>query len=658
MCDVCSNLRFQPLRPRRQLKALTYQPAWFQSNLVSLSDVRLSSGQGCATCKFVLQVMAHYELQLEEDETFLIRTYKCGGTLLHFLNQFHTIQVYTPEGQPDAWEGIMKSSVLSEHAHSDQAFQFIRSCLDRCLDLHPNCVQPEGRPPSRLIDIGLSHDDYVRLVETLPESRNKYIALSYCWGDGDVVKTTNRNYDGMRTGILMSTLPKTIQDAIIVTRRLGQRYLWVDALCIIQDSKLDWEIESANMASVYRSSLLTLAASTAAAASDGFLNQKHNASESKFPYQQAWHNEHGDKTILAARIVPDFESHTEDADDDLPLSLRGWTLQEQKLSTRTISYRRQELWWSCLSESSCECHIINELPMEVKKFSFNSTYSIATAEEMYREWQITIGGYTPRALRYSSDRLPAIAGVAKVVQDLTDSGYIAGLWRDNLAHDLTWGVIGLPSVGARSSVAAPPDYFGPTFSWISVNTDVSYQATGQWIKDAQCHILAAESLPAGLNPLGHVKSAYLTISAPLLNSVLWLRCQNTQGPVISSEMYLVSCDSQELEVPADVALETFEGTNPDGTVEKSVRRSRTPKTRAQSGTPVLLLHLGYFVEFENPNSKEKHITRIYLVLGKCPTDMTRYERIGIIKKRSIIHKDATEIPRFCDKFSVGVITIV
>ncbi|TRX90923.1 hypothetical protein FHL15_008128 [Xylaria flabelliformis] len=553
----------------------------------------------------------------------------------------------------------MKGSVLSEHAHSDQAFRFIRSCLDRCLDLHPNCVQPEGRPPSRLIDIGLSHDGYVRLVETLPSSRHEYIALSYCWGDGEVVRTTNSNYEEMKTGVPVSTLPRTIQDAIIVTRKLGQRYLWIDALCIIQDSKLDWEIESANMASVYRSSLLTLIAATASAASDGFLNQEHNASETKSPYHQAWYNDNGDETILAARVVPDFESHTEDADDDaLPVSLRGWTLQEQKLSTRTISYRRQELWWSCLSESSCECHIINELPMEVKKFSFNSTYSITTAKEMYREWHITIGGYTPRALKYSSDRLPAIAGVAKVVQDLTGSEYIAGLWKNNLAHDLTWGVTELPAVGARSSVSTPPDYFGPTFSWVSVNRDVSYQATGQWIKDEQCRILAAESLPAGLNPLGHVKSAFLTISAPLLDSVLWLRCENAQDPVISSERYFVSCGRQELEVPADVALETFEGVNQDGIIEKSVRRSHTSKTRAQSGTPVSLLYLGYFVEFENPNTKEKHISRTYLVLGKSPTDMTRYERIGIIKQRCVIHEDSSEIPRLCDEFSVSVITII
>ncbi|GAW17765.1 hypothetical protein ANO14919_072320 [Xylariales sp. No.14919] len=657
VCDVCSNLRFQPLRPPRQLKTHIYTPTWFQSNLAAPSDLKLSSSQGCTTCEFVLQAIVHYEMQFQEDETLSILTYESGGTLLQSID--HTIQVYTPEGQPDAWEGITNGPELSEHAQSDRANQFIRSCLDKCHNLHPKCVQLGGRPPSRLIDVGLAHDDYVRLVETPPESHTEYITLSYCWGDADVVKTMSTNYDEMKSGILTSILPRTIQDAVIVTRALGQRYLWVDALCIIQDSKLDWEIESAKMASIYRSSLLTLAAATATAASDGFLNQEHKASTAKSAYQQPWHDEHGNKTVLAARVVPDFETHTEDADDDdvLPLSLRGWTLQEQKLSTRTISYRRQELWWSCLTEPSCECRIINELPEEAKKFSFNSTYSITTAKEMYREWHNTVGEYTLRALKYPSDRLPAIAGVARVVQDLTGSAYIAGLWKDNLVHDLTWDG-GLYQVEAQSSVAASPDFLGPTFSWVSVNRLVSYEWTDRWAQDTRCRILAAESPAAGLNPLGHVESAYLTISAPLLESALLVQSQNSQGPGGSLDRYLISCGSEELILHADVALETFEGLNQDGNIETSVRRSHMPKTRAKSGTPVSLLYLGHFIENQHPKTKNIHINRAYLVLGKSPTDITRYERIGIAKQSCVIRKDSSETPRFCDKFSVRVITIV
>ncbi|GAW25949.1 putative heterokaryon incompatibility protein [Rosellinia necatrix] len=554
----------------------------------------------------------------------------------------------------------MRASELSKHAHSDQAYQFIRSCLDRCLDLHPNCVQPRGHPPSRLIDVGLSSDDRVRLVETSPQSRNEYIALSYCWGDVDVVRTTASNYEAMKTEIRVSILPGTIQDAITVTRNLGRRYLWVDALCIIQDSKLDWEIESANMASIYRSSLLTLAAATAAAASDGFLGQEHNASEAKPPYQQVWRNEDGHETILAARVVPEFESHTEDADEEevLPWSLRGWTLQEQKLSTRTIGYRRRELWWSCLSASSCECHIIDELPEDVKRFCFNPTYSITVAKQMYREWHNTVREYTMRALRYSSDRLPAIAGVARVVQDLTESAYIAGLWKGNLVHDLTWEVAELGEVEARSSVARSADYLGPTFSWVSVDRHVNYEWTNRWVKATQCHLLAAESLVTGLNPLGHVESAHLTISAPLLESVLWLRARTIEVTGFSSESYLISCGDQELQLRADVALETFDGTHQDGTIERSVRRSRIPRIRAESETPISLLYLGHFLEFEHPRTKNLHVSRTYLVLGKCPTDMARYERVGIAKQDCVIHKDSSEMPPFYEGFSVNVITIV
>ncbi|KAI0406621.1 HET-domain-containing protein [Xylaria palmicola] len=657
VCKICSNLRFQSLRPRRQLKTLVFAQDWFHSDYVSLSDLKTSGGQGCATCKFVLQVIAHYELQFDAEETFWILTYRSGGTILHITN--HEIQLYTPEGRPDAWEGITKGPELSEYAHSERANLFIRSCLDRCLRHHPKCVQSQGNPPSRLIDVGPSHDDYVRLMETVTKSHSDYIALSYCWGDVGVVKTTAGNYEEMKTGMPISILPRTIQDAISVTRQLGQRYLWVDALCIIQDSKIDWEIESAKMASIYQSSLLTLAATTAAAASDGFLNQEHKIVTTKSPFQLPWHDEHGNETILAARIVPYVETHTADAndDDDLPLFLRGWTLQEQLLSTRIISYRRHELWWSCLTEPSCECRIINELPEDAKKASFNSIYSITTAEEMYTKWHNTVGEYTLRALKYSSDRLPAIAGVASVVQDLTGSAYIAGLWKDNLVHDLTWEAV-MHDVGAQSWISASPDFLGPTFSWVSVGTPVIYGSVHPWVQATGCHIVAAESQAAGLNSLGHVKSAYLTISAPFLKSAHLLQSQSRQDPDDFLGEYLISCGSNKLRLCLDMPLETFEISKPDGITETSIRRSHIPKTRAKVGTPISLLFLGHFINFTHPRTKHLHIYRVYLVLGVCAADITRYERIGIAKQDCVIHRDSSEIPPLCDDFSVSIITVV
>jgi hypothetical protein len=69
--------------------------------------------------------------------------------------------------------------------------------------------------------------------------------------------------------IKWQSLPKSFQDAVVFTRRLGIRYLWIDSLCIIQDSKEDWETQAAKMAMIYALAVLTLSAVNAEDSSVG-----------------------------------------------------------------------------------------------------------------------------------------------------------------------------------------------------------------------------------------------------------------------------------------------------------------------------------------------------------------------------------------------------
>ncbi|KAI1365131.1 HET-domain-containing protein [Xylaria arbuscula] len=613
VCHLCSNLIYQDRRRQPGLN-IHFPPLPFHSNSVKLAGVKASSCRGCRICGFILQVIAHYELQLEDDESLTIKTLKAGGNLLEF-----------PGYQQDAWAGIMKPTELSDYAHSEHAYRFVRSQLETCLKLHPNCVQPPGPGPTRLVDVGLSCDDRVRLIETRSECHKDYVALSYCWGDGDFVRTMTDNYEEFQKEILTSSLPRTIQDAINVTQKLGQKYLWVDALCIIQDSMTDWETESANMGSIYRSSLLTLAAATAASSSDGFLEQGHTPSGTKLPFRQTWYDEYGNETILAARVVPGWNTHTKmiPGADILPLNRRGWTLQERKLSTRMVMYRQEELWWCCISGTSCECGIVDHIPQQFKEHS----YSIAAAKDVYKEWYFTVQEYSQRALKFPSDRLPAIAGVAQGVQNLTGSTYIAGLWKDDLLRGLTW------EVPPRRPGTSMSGYIGPTFSWVSVKGGVQYSNDiGVWNTAKQCQVLAVESPASGLNPLGQVESGALTISAPLLASVLFY----------AKGYYTTMISGKEYEVEADVHLETFERDTHGGVVEKSVRRSHIAIAQVESRTPISLLYLGYF-SFEGIS----RIRRAYLVLGKCPTDMTRYERIGYTERFNGIQCLPKSLTQYC-----------
>jgi Heterokaryon incompatibility protein (HET) len=93
--------------------------------------------------------------------------------------------------------------------------------------------------------------------------KGQYVTLSHCWGQQKFLTTTKETLPLRTKGIEWDSMPRTFQDAATITRRLGFQYLWIDALCIIQDSEIDWETESAKMGSIYQDSVLTIAASDA-----------------------------------------------------------------------------------------------------------------------------------------------------------------------------------------------------------------------------------------------------------------------------------------------------------------------------------------------------------------------------------------------------------
>jgi hypothetical protein len=120
-----------------------------------------------------------------------------------------------------------------------------------------------GGYPSRLLHIESSNNDLlsVRLVDVDPRSKYKWATLSHRWGTtGSPLRTTRGNIDDFKRSIPVSKLPQTFADAIAVTLAVGLHYLWVDSLCIVQDSVTDWEKESSMMGRIYENAELTIAA--------------------------------------------------------------------------------------------------------------------------------------------------------------------------------------------------------------------------------------------------------------------------------------------------------------------------------------------------------------------------------------------------------------
>lgn len=113
-------------------------------------------------------------------------------------------------------------------------------------------------------------EEHVRAVEKHEVADGaKYMTLSHCWGKKLVVSLKLANFESMKTGLALKQLPRAYRHAVYVARKLGNFYLWIDSLCIIQDSPEDWQREPVSMHRVYGNSLYNIAATASADGSKG-----------------------------------------------------------------------------------------------------------------------------------------------------------------------------------------------------------------------------------------------------------------------------------------------------------------------------------------------------------------------------------------------------
>jgi hypothetical protein len=156
--------------------------------------------------------------------------------------------------------------------NSERAYQFIQRSLSACSH-HTDCQRATSSLPTRVVDVGLSDGSSVVIYESRG-AVSSYLALSHCWG-GDIISRTDKgNIHDRQQSVKVASLARNFQDAIHITRKLGVRYLWIDALCIIQDDEEDWMREAASMYEIYNNALLVISASNSRRSGTGMLFQR------------------------------------------------------------------------------------------------------------------------------------------------------------------------------------------------------------------------------------------------------------------------------------------------------------------------------------------------------------------------------------------------
>ena len=144
---------------------------------------------------------------------------------------------------------------------SPQAWAAAFSWHQECTGSHKACRRSDPiYLPTRVIDVGKHVFSNPRLIlGSELEPGTKYATLSHCWGRSTQTRLLRSNLSSLRQKLPWKELSKTFKDVFKVTRYLGIRYLWIDSLCIIQDSPEDWARESSAMSKVYSNGYCNIA---------------------------------------------------------------------------------------------------------------------------------------------------------------------------------------------------------------------------------------------------------------------------------------------------------------------------------------------------------------------------------------------------------------
>ncbi|KAH6683453.1 heterokaryon incompatibility protein-domain-containing protein [Halenospora varia] len=360
---------------------------------------------------------------------------------------------------------------VDSRSDSDSSLNTLSTWIDTCKSEHKICSwDEESVLPARVIDVG-SEDQDPRLVTTNGET-GSWVTLSHCWGGQVAITTTEETLSQRHAAIPLDVFPPSFQDAVILTRKLGFKYIWIDSLCIIQNCREDWNRESVKMYEVYSNSALNISATASRNAKEGIFetaNGRRSITMRNLLTLPSFSNSKTVKGQISWRRFTLGESVYNE-----PLHRRAWVLQESVLSPRRIDFASGQTYWSCRTTSLCESfpHIDtgdNEtlivsakdlFRMEATNHAPNPVcHPVGPYNTPISWWDKMLHSFFKREVSVHSDLLPAVAGVAAKIEERSGYTYKAGLWLEDFHRGLLWQ--------SHGSVEKVENATAPSWSWAS-----------------------------------------------------------------------------------------------------------------------------------------------------------------------------------------------
>ncbi|KAF2823605.1 HET-domain-containing protein [Ophiobolus disseminans] len=461
LCETCTKLRDNIWGPGLPNFDLSYDVQGLRNR---------ASERVCDLCVLLWRscekgdTMTEY-LQLERIGSFL----SMNGYRVPALAICRDIDYDTMESKE-----IQIGSVQLPHAGSAAHFEILQRWLDSCDSETVSCRPASAaRMPTRLVDVGQAGDDNVHLREMTSQDVGEWLLLSHQWGAQAAYRsfvTNTANFRSYTAGIALSTLPATFNDAVLVTRALGYRYLWIDALCIVQDSQDDWKVEASHMEDYISGASCVIAAVCPKDSFSGFLNTR------KYREGVTFHRQDSAAPVHICEMIDDFQGHVLDSD----LCQRGWLLQEHALARRTMFFTEYQTYWECGHGIRCETmtRLSNENERLLGDPNFPSIIGYKTGDDKIELYQGLYATYSRLAFVQVVDRSVAIAGLQK---RLTETLKVQGNFgiledaenRELLARSLLWHR-GLDTPRLNRIDFSNRNINIPSWSWMAYTGGINY----------------------------------------------------------------------------------------------------------------------------------------------------------------------------------------
>lgn len=356
------------------------------------------------------------------------------------------VQMGVGEGRAQAIRTGYSEPSLGRWTGDEETFGVVRKWLDQCLAEHALCAQNDDEArvvkPARLLAI---KEENIKLINSDDAGNQYYVTLSHCWGaKSDIPRLLHNTMAKFRAGIDVADLPKTFQDAITICKKLKFQYIWIDSLCIIQDSLEDWKVQAKSMALVYANSTLTIAALKSSGSDGGCFTDERHPLCLRDIYLD-------DPDVLIFDYAKDKFGIEVDVMgyNASPLHSRSWVVQERLSSPRTVLYGSSGVFWECrCSQASESCY--RTLPWYSKDNKktwlqrlalsadalrrylppINPTAHPDYAESWFSHWNQLLTDYSSCALTKETDKLIAVTGLLSEIERRSQPRKrgVLGLW--------------------------------------------------------------------------------------------------------------------------------------------------------------------------------------------------------------------------------------